>query len=463
MLIVVDQFEEVFSLVASARERRAFVDGLVYAATIPGGRTTVVVAMRSDFYPRCADHPALRALVAEHQLLVGPLSPDGLRDAIEEPARLAGLELEPGLARRILADVSDEPGALPLLEHLLLELWRRRRGRLLTLEAYAACGGVGGALARRANDVYAGLGPDGQEVARRVLLRLTQPGEGTEDTRRRAPLAELVTGADGARVDRVIEEMSAARLVVVTADDATGEPAVEVTHEALIRAWPELRGWIDADREALRLHRRLTDAAREWNAAGREEGLLYRGARLAVWQERGTAELNDLERSFLAAGEERADRDRAARRRRVRLTIGGLAVATAAIAAIAVVALTQWRNASDERERGAVPPARRRRHRRRGTRSRARAAARRPGLPGGADRPGRARAATGRPCLAPARRAARPRHDRRRRAQPRRRARAGGGARRLAPRLGPGDRPRRGAGAQPRPRGAGPPCGGAWR
>ena len=147
----------------------------------------------------------------------------------------------------------------------------------------------------------------------------------------------------------MIEEMSAARLVVVTADGATGEPAVEVTHEALIRAWPELRGWIDADREALRLHRRLTDAAREWNAAGREEGLLYRGARLAVWQERGAAELNDLERSFLAAGEERAGRDRAARRRRVRLAIGGLAVATAAIAAIAVVALTQWRNASDER------------------------------------------------------------------------------------------------------------------
>ncbi len=349
LLIVVDQFEEVFSLVASARERRAFVNGLVYAATIPGGRTTVVVAMRSDFYPRCADHPALRALVAEHQLLVGPLSPDGLRDAIEEPARLAGLELEPGLARRILADVSDEPGALPLLEHLLLELWRRRRGRLLTLEAYTACGGVGGALARRANGVYASLGPDDQEVARRVLLRLTQPGEGTEDTRRRAPLAELATAADGARVERVIEEMSAARLVVVTADDATGEPVVEVTHEALIRAWPELRGWIDADREALRLHRRLTDAAREWNAAGREEGLLYRGARLAVWQERGTAELNDLERSFLAAGEERADRDRAARRRRVRLAIGGLAIATAAIAAIAVVALAQWRNASDER------------------------------------------------------------------------------------------------------------------
>jgi WD40 repeat protein len=350
LLVVVDQLEELFTLTRSASERRAFIDCLVHASTIPGGRAAVVVTMRSDFYSRCADHPALRELVAEHQLLVGPPGPDGLRDAIEGPARLAGLELEPGLVRRILADVSTEPGALPLLEHLLLELWRRRRGRLLTLEAYTSCGGVGGALARRANEVYGGLSADQQAIARRVLLRLTQPGEGTEDTRRRAPLAELSGSGPREDVERVLEAMSGSRLVVVGTDEATGEPVVEVTHEALIRAWPELRGWIDADREALRLHRRLTDAARDWDAAGREEGLLYRGARLAVWEERGHAELNDLERGFLAAGTERAGRERAARRRRIRLAIGGLAVATAAIAAVAVVALAQWRSANQERD-----------------------------------------------------------------------------------------------------------------
>ena len=349
LIVVVDQFEEVFSLTSNRRERRAFIDNVAYASTIPGGRTTVVIAMRSDFYPRCADHPALGALVAGQQFLVAPLGPDGLRDAIEEPARRAGLELEPGLVRRILADVSDEPGALPLLEHLLLELWRRRRGRLLTLEAYAAGGGVGGALAKRANAVYGELRPDEQEVARRVLLRLTQPGDGTEDTRRRATLTELVTDGDRAAVERVVDAMSAARLLVVTTDDATGEPAVEVAHEALIRGWPELRRWIDADRDALRLHRRLTEAADEWHSGGREEGLLYRGVRLAAWQERDTAELNDREREFLAASGERADRERAARRRRVRLAVGGLAVATAAIAAVAVVAITQWRSASKQR------------------------------------------------------------------------------------------------------------------
>ena len=159
----------------------------MYAASIPGGRTVVVVAMRADFYGRLAEHPELRSLVASQQVLLGPLDARGLRRAIERPAARAGLELEPGLTRRILADVSDRPGTLPLMEHLLLEVWQRRRGRTLTLEAYAASGGVEGALARRANAIYGAMSPERQAVARRVLLRLTQPGEGTEDTRRRAP------------------------------------------------------------------------------------------------------------------------------------------------------------------------------------------------------------------------------------------------------------------------------------
>ncbi len=351
LLVVVDQFEEVFSLTASARERRAFIEALVYAATIPDGRVSVVLSMRSDFYDRCADHPDLRALVAEHQLLVGPLGPDGLRAAIEEPAQSAGLELEPGLVRRIMADVADEPGSLPLLEHLLLELWRRRRGRLMTLEAYAASGGVSGALATRANAVYGGLDPEGQAIARRVLLRLTQPGEGTEDTRRRAALAELSLSPEEApAVERVVETMAVARLLTRGVDEATGEPTVEVAHEALIRGWPELRRWVDRDRETLRLHRRLTEAAADWDGAGRDEGSLYRGARLAAWAERDTAELNPLEREFLDASRERAEREERTRRRRVRVTIGALGAGLAVLAAIAIFALVQRNAAADERD-----------------------------------------------------------------------------------------------------------------
>ena len=198
---MVDQLEEIFTLCSDEGERAAFLGNLVYAATIPGGRTVVVATMRADFYHRLAEHPDLRALVATNQILLGPLDARGLRRAIEEPARRCGLELEPGLTRRILTDVADRPGTLPLLEHLLLEVWRRRRDHTLTLEGYAASGGVEGALARRANEVYGAMPAERQAIARRVLLRLTQPGEGTEDTRRRrrAPRARRLDPGGEAR------------------------------------------------------------------------------------------------------------------------------------------------------------------------------------------------------------------------------------------------------------------------
>ncbi|HSI31425.1 MAG TPA: protein kinase, partial [Miltoncostaeaceae bacterium] len=257
VLVVVDQLEEAFTLCSDEGERAAFLGNLMYAASIPGGRCVVVVAMRADFYARLAEHPELRSLVAAQQVLLGALDARGLRRAIEQPAARAGLELEPGLTRRILTDVADRPGTLPLMEHLLVEVWQRRRGRTLTLEAYAASGGVEGALARRANSIYGAMSPERQAVARRVLLRLTQPGEGTEDTRRRATRAELVTRpGEEEEVDAVIGALAEARLVTTSTDEATGQPVVDVTHEALIRGWPELRGWINDDREQLRLHRR---------------------------------------------------------------------------------------------------------------------------------------------------------------------------------------------------------------
>jgi WD40 repeat protein len=351
VLLVVDQLEEAFTLCSDEGERAAFLGNLVDAATIPGGRTVVVATMRADFYHRLAEHPTLRGLVASQQVLLGPLDARNLRRAIEEPARRCGLDLEPGLTRRILTDVADRPGTLPLLEHLLLELWRRRRDHTLTLEAYGASGGVEGALARRANEIYGAMDPERQAIARRVLLRLTQPGEGTEDTRRRATRTELVTDpTEHAEVDTVVESLADARLVTTGVDDATGEPVVEVTHEALIRGWPELRRWIDEDRDRLRAERRLADAAAEWDRSGRDDGALYRGARLLWWAERDTSPLNPVERAFLAASEARAERERVARRRRVRYTIAGLSVALAAIAAVAVFALVQRNDATDQRD-----------------------------------------------------------------------------------------------------------------
>lgn len=216
---VVDQFEEVFTLCGDDAERAAFVAALLYAAGFPNGPSVVVLTMRADFYPRCALYPELAAGVAASQFLVSPMHEDDLRQAIAAPAHRVGLELEEGLIPTLLDDVASQPGALPLLQHALLELWERRRGTMLTLEAYRESGGVQGALAARADAVYSSFTPEQQAIARRVLLRLTQPGEGTEDTRRRAKLEELVTHADErAAVESVIDQLCNARLLTTSGD-----------------------------------------------------------------------------------------------------------------------------------------------------------------------------------------------------------------------------------------------------
>ncbi|MGH8887622.1 MAG: TIR domain-containing protein, partial [Egibacteraceae bacterium] len=223
LVLVVDQLEEVFTLCADEAERTAFVANLCYASTIPDGRVVVVVAMRADFYHRCAECPQLRTLVAARQFLVGPLDRDGLRQVIERPAWRVGLELEAGLAAMVLRDVVGLPGGLPLLEYVLLEVWQRRAGRMLTLEAYVAAGGVEGGLAQRANAVYQGLTSVQRRVARRVLLRLVQPGEGGEDTRRRARMDELVTRPDEeSDVEAVVKALADARLLTTGRDEVSG-------------------------------------------------------------------------------------------------------------------------------------------------------------------------------------------------------------------------------------------------
>jgi hypothetical protein len=216
---VVDQFEEVFTLCHDEAERRQFLANLLHASSIPDGRSVVVLTMRADFYQKCATYPELAARIAANQFLVSPMPAAGLRQAIEEPARRVALEFEEGLVATILDDVERQPGALPLLEHALLELWERRRGRMLTLEAYRESGGVDGAIAQRAEAVFASFDADQQAIARRVLLRLTQPGDGAEDTRRRAAMDELATRADERdAVERVVQQLADARLLTISGD-----------------------------------------------------------------------------------------------------------------------------------------------------------------------------------------------------------------------------------------------------
>lgn len=307
-LIAVDQFEELFTLCRSAAEQRAFVDALLAAADSAGDApATVVIALRADFYAQCGQHPALRQALAAHQEFIGPMSAEELRRAIEAPGLQGGWEFEPGIVDLILRDAGDEPGALPLLSHALLETWLRRRGRVLTLQAYAETGGVHGAIARTAEAVYHHrLTPEQQPLMRSILLRLTELGDEGLDTRRRATLQELASSpAAQAQVQHVLAILSDARLVTVDQD------TVEIAHEALIRAWPTLRQWLADDREGLRLHRRLTEAAQAWEELGRNPDELYGGARLALareWAESHPTDLNALEGQFLAASVELAER-----------------------------------------------------------------------------------------------------------------------------------------------------------
>lgn len=320
LLLVVDQLEEVFALCRSEEERASFIGNLLTATSEVDGPVIAVVALRADFYAYCAKYPQLREALAENQEYIGAMTDEELRRAIEEPAQRGRWEFEPGLVDLLLHDVGREPGALPLLSHALLETWKRRRGRVMTLSGYTSAGGVRGAIAETAEAVFADRFTHEQhEIARRIFLRLTELGDetATGDTRRRAGLEELILKPEQAKTTQdVLKVLADARLIV------TDEFTVEVSHEALIREWPRLRGWLEDNREDLRLHRRLTEAAQEWDDLGREPEYLYRGARLTQareWAETHAYDMNELELSFLhqsIARMEQEAADREAQRQR---------------------------------------------------------------------------------------------------------------------------------------------------
>jgi WD40 repeat protein len=277
------------------------------------GRVIVILTMRADFYHHCAAYRDLAARISARQVLVGPMNEAELRRAIERPSQYVGLRFEPGLVDIILADVAQQPGALPLLQHALLELWERRQGQFLTLSGYQASGGVVGAIAQRADTLYASLNSKQQAIVRRIMLRLTQPGEGTEDTRRQARQRELLPETDeeqARQVKEVLQQLADARLVTTTRDMGSGEELVDVSHEALIRGWGRLQSWIDEDRVALRTHRQLTEAAGEWEQHDRDPSYLFHGARLAQaveWTKVRSGDLNELEQTFLETSQAAAE------------------------------------------------------------------------------------------------------------------------------------------------------------
>ena len=304
LVVVVDQFEEVFTLTAKETARDSLIANLLNAATHPDGKTTVILTLRSDFYGHCAAYPQLAFQLSSAQALIAAMNDSELRRAIEMPALRRNVHFEPGLVDRLVTEIRGEPGALPLLQFALMELWSQCAPNMITHSAYDAIGGVGGALAQRAGAIYQDLPLAEQTLFRRLMLRLVQPGDRTDDTRRRVRTAELeFRDTSASDVRRMIELLASPqyRLIVVTLE--SGEQTIEITHEALLTRWPLLRQWVDAERESLLYGRALTFAAEEWES-GHDEAYLMRGASLAralQWDAAHPDILNVDEEKYLVA------------------------------------------------------------------------------------------------------------------------------------------------------------------
>jgi WD40 repeat protein len=363
MLLVLDQFEEVFTLVEDETMRKRFLDGLFTAATDPRSPLRVVATLRADFYDRPLLYRQPGEVMRQRTEVVLPMSGDELERAIVRPAARVGVRLEQDLLAAIIQDVTEQPGALPLMQYALTELFERRVGMIMTLQAYRESGGVPGALSRRAEAIFDQIGPVEREVTRQLFLRLVTPGEGVEDTRRRVRIAELATAApDEEALHRVLDLFGRYRLLTFDRDPVTGGPTVEVAHEALISTWPRLREWLDSSRESLRVQRRLMSAATEWAGAEKDPSFLAHGVRLAQFEaleDEGDVALNAQERTYLQASvaerqaRETEERDRQARevatqRRaavRLRYLAGALAIFLLVATGLGLLAYSQSRQA----------------------------------------------------------------------------------------------------------------------
>ncbi|MEV0290802.1 BTAD domain-containing putative transcriptional regulator [Kribbella sp. NPDC050820] len=349
-VLLVDQLEEVFTLCHDDAEREAFLAALnSHQAVAP-----LIMSIRADRLPDVSSNAGFARVVERGLYLLSGLTRPALRSAVEEPARLASLVVEPGLVDLVVNDVADQPGALPLMSHALRETWRRREGRTLTVAGYNASGGIRGAVAQSAEQVHEQASPGERAVLRDLLLRLVAPGPEGEPVRSRMPRRLVISRPED---DTMLDRLVASRLVTSDAG------AVELAHESLVRAWPRLRGWLDDDLDGQRILHHLAIAADSWNTVGRADSELYRGVRLAKaldWRERAAPTLTAVEEEFLAASkrlserELRAAEDQARQERHINRRLRGALAAAALLLVGALIAGLVAVRQADRLEQAAI-------------------------------------------------------------------------------------------------------------
>ncbi|MQS16634.1 hypothetical protein F7Q99_31720 [Streptomyces kaniharaensis] len=347
LVLVVDQLEELFTVCRSRSERTAFLAAL--SALAAGSAALVVLALRADFYGQALEYPELAAALRDHQVQAAPMRPEELRAAIERPAALAGLTLDEGLADLLMHELGatrptgPEPGTLPMLSHTLWAIWQRRRGARLTVAGLRATGGITRAIAATADDAYDRLDEAGRTALRRMLPRLVRVDDQSVDTAQRADRDSLLHGLpEQEAAERALHRFAEARLLVVD------ERSVALSHDAVLRSWPRLRAWVDADRDWLRVRQRLAADAAAWLEAGRDPSLLYRGTRLVSAREGAAVdELPSPMTEFL----DRSERYERRRIRRTRAAVASLVVLTLLSVSAAGLAVTFQRDADTQRQR----------------------------------------------------------------------------------------------------------------
>ncbi|MFN6274100.1 MAG: S-layer homology domain-containing protein [Microcystis sp.] len=353
VLVIADQFEELYTLCPDETIRRNFLDKLT---TSPFERVgmVLVLTMRADFLGNALSYRPFADVLQNTDLKLGPMNREELTEVIEKPAQKLGVTLEAGLVKRILDDVESEPGNLPLLEFALTELWQRRQGKELTHLAYTEIGQVQGALARHANEEYDKLSEAQRKEVRRIFIQLVRPGEGTEDTRRLATKAEL-----GAVNWALVKQLADARLVVTSRSEEAQVETVEVVHEALIRNWGELRGWMDTDRVFRAWQERLRAGMYQWqqiengDVTGWDESRLLRGTALAEAEEKLKQRPEDLsegELFYIQVSVKLRDKEQRRRERVRRQTVYVYVLAGGSILILALGILIQWQNAEKRKE-----------------------------------------------------------------------------------------------------------------